>query len=71
VNDLELENQTELLRAAFSRGVREAGKIADEVIIKSTPIVYEKGLLCGFWYGFAAGAFGVMLALGITYLIYS
>jgi hypothetical protein len=28
------------------------------------------GRVKGFWYGFAAGAFGVMLALAVTWMIY-
>jgi hypothetical protein len=34
-------------------------------------IMSERHNLRGFWSGFAAGAFGVMLALGITWMIYS
>jgi hypothetical protein len=34
-------------------------------------IANERYSLRGFWYGFAAGAFGVMLALAITWMIYS
>jgi hypothetical protein len=71
MTEAEINNQLELLKLAFVRGVEQAGEITDRVILESTPMLYNKGYQNGFWYGFAAGAVGMTLALVITWMIYS
>jgi hypothetical protein len=71
MTELELENQKDLYEAAFARGLQQANEITDRVILESTPMLYNRGYQNGFIAGFAAGAFGVMLSLGVTWWIFS
>ena len=74
MTEAELKSQQDLIESAIAfatnRSFLQAQK-ASELIVgtvwdSASRVSYNRG----FWYGFAAGAFGVMLALAVTWLLY-
>jgi hypothetical protein len=74
VTEYEIANQKVLLELAAEWGANQVIDRAVAVTAKAAGSLYDagerNGRLYGFWYGFAAGAFGVVLSLAVTWLIY-
>jgi hypothetical protein len=75
VTELELKNQRDLMANAAAWGAEQVIQRATDITANAATRLYaageRNGRLCGFWYGFAAGAFGVGVSLAVTWLIFS
>jgi hypothetical protein len=75
MTETELKNQGDLMANAAAWGAERVIQRATEITVKAANSLYDagerNGRLYGFWYGFAAGAFGVVLSLAVTLVIFS
>ena len=70
----ELENQRALVECAACWGANQVIERAAHLTAQTADTLFRAGErhgeFRGFWYGFAAGAAGAILSMGITWLMF-